>query len=106
MSMQVEIETLMQTAFAPVVMRVENESHRHAGPDTESHFKLTLVAQAFEGVSRVKRHQAVYRVMGGRMTLIHALALHLYTPSEWQALGEVAPVSPRCSGGHRGDLGA
>jgi BolA protein len=101
--MQIEIETLMQTAFAPVVMQVENESHRHAGPATESHFKLTLVTQAFEGVSRVKRHQAVYRLMAERMTQLHALALHLYTPSEWQALGEVAPLSPKCSGGHRGD---
>lgn len=100
MTLQTEIEARMQTAFAPSVLWVENESHMHAGPATESHFKITLVTAVFEGVSRVKRHQAVYRVMGEYMQQIHALALHTYTPQEWQAQGEAAPVSPKCTGGH------
>jgi len=29
---------------------------------------------------------------------VHALALHTYTPEEWQARAALAPESPNCAG--------
>jgi BolA protein len=30
---------------------------------------------------------------------VHALAIHTYTPAEWQESNNVAPDSPNCLGG-------
>ena len=99
MSLTQQIENTVQNAFAPEVLTLENESDQHAGPATESHFKLTLVTAEFEGLSRVKRHQAVYKALAEWMPQFHALALHTYTPAEWAQQGK-APESPPCQGGH------
>jgi BolA protein len=79
---------------------VENESHRHnVPPGSESHFKVTIATTAFEGQRLVQRHQSVNRTLKEVLESIHALALHTYTPAEWQARGEAAPQSPNCLGG-------
>jgi BolA protein len=70
-------------------------------PGSESHFKVVLAASVFDGQRKVARHQAVYALLGDLMQGgVHALALHLYTPEEWAALGG-APASPECLGGGR-----
>jgi len=49
------------------------------------HFFATIVCSAFEGHSRIKRHQQVYAVLGERMRAeIHALSMKTLTPAEWQ----------------------
>ncbi|HWK55017.1 MAG TPA: BolA family protein [Hyphomicrobiales bacterium] len=89
------IATKVKDAFAPLHLELHNESHMHAGPRTDSHFKLVLVSAAFEDLPKVKRHQLVYRQVADELAgPVHALALHLYTPDEW-ALVQV-PDSPRC----------
>ncbi|WFE68205.1 BolA/IbaG family iron-sulfur metabolism protein [Thiomicrospira sp. R3] len=97
MSMQQQIEEQVHQAFNPVYLKLDNESDRHAGPATESHFKLVLVSAVFDGLSRVKRHQAVYKVLAYQMTKVHALALHTHTPDEWQK-NQSVPASPLCAG--------
>jgi BolA protein len=99
MSLHSQIEQAILQGFEVEWMQLENESHLHAGPASESHFKLTLVSEDFQGVSKVKRQQAVYRALSELMPAFHALALHTYTPEEWSARGS-APVSPPCGGGH------
>ena len=80
-------------------VEIINESHMHAGPATDSHFKLILVSEAFEGRRAVHRHQQVYGLLKQELDgPVHALALHLYTPAEWQE-AEV-PASPSCQGKH------
>lgn len=102
MSMQQFIESRVQTHFMPTYLALENESHRHSGPATESHFKLTVVSPKFAGLSPVKRHQAVYGVLTEALQNgVHALALHLYTPEEWATSGGAAPDSPDCRGGSK-----
>ncbi len=50
------------------------------------HFEAIVVARAFEGKSRVQRHQLVYGALGDRMrSEIHALSMRTLTPQEWQA---------------------
>ena len=48
------------------------------------HFFATIVSTEFQGESRVKRHQRVYRALGDRMReQIHALSMKTLTPAEW-----------------------
>lgn len=102
MSVQQVIEEKLQAGLAPQHLVVENESHRHSGPATESHFKVTLVSEAFAGQLAVKRHQRVYGLLSQELTEgVHALALHLYTPGEWTARQQQAPASPDCRGGSK-----
>lgn len=50
------------------------------------HFEAVIVAQAFEGKTRVARHQMVYATLGDRMQReIHALSMTTLTPAEWAA---------------------
>jgi acid stress-induced BolA-like protein IbaG/YrbA len=50
------------------------------------HFFATIVSPAFEGRSRVARHQQVYAALGERMhEQIHALSMQTLTPTEWAA---------------------
>ena len=47
------------------------------------HFQAVVVSRAFEGKSRVQRHQLVYQALGGRMREeIHALSMQTLTPEE------------------------
>ena len=47
------------------------------------HFFATIVSAAFEGLSRVRRHQRVYATLGDRMReQIHALSMKTLTPAE------------------------
>ena len=49
------------------------------------HFEALVVSGAFEGRSRVQRHQLVYAALGERMREeIHALSMRCFTPGEWQ----------------------
>lgn len=89
----------VQQSLQPLQLQLENESHMHAGPRTDSHFKLIVVAEAFRGLSKVKRHQRLYQLLQAELQgPVHALALHLYTPEEW--LDAAVPASPLCSNNH------
>ena len=47
------------------------------------HFQAVIVSSAFEGKSRVQRHQLVYKALGDRMREeIHALSMQTLTPGE------------------------
>ena len=59
------------------------------------HFFATIVSPVFEGLSRIKRHQQVYAVLGDRMRAeIHALSMKTLTPAEWQVEGAANPSHP------------
>lgn len=95
-----QIEQLLQS-FTPSFVALENESHQHGGyvEGKESHFKLTIVADIFVGKRAVQRHQLIYQKLAGVLTRgggsVHALAIHAYTPMEWQQV-VVSPDSPMC----------
>lgn len=90
-------------AFEAQHLQLENESYMHnVPPGSESHFKLTLVCDEFQGVSKVRRHQQVYGVLAEEMAgPVHALALHVFSPEEWQQ--QNVPASPQCLGGSNSD---
>jgi len=101
MQIQTQIEQKLRAQFAPLHLEVNNESHMHDVPEgSESHFRVVLVAQQFEGKPLIQRHRAVNAVLDRELKgQIHALALHTMTPEEWFAKGGEAPESPPCLGG-------
>ncbi|OOV88655.1 BolA family protein [Oceanospirillum linum] len=103
MSVQTSIESKLAEQLSPQVILVENESHKHSRGEN-SHFKLTLVSDVFTGLRPVQRHQKVYGVLSAELEAgVHALAIHAYTPEEWQSRGEDVPASPNCLGGSKHD---
>ena len=88
MSVADRIRRKLTDALAPVRLEIEDESDRHighAGHDGrgESHFRVTVVAEAFRGKSRVERQRMVYALLSEEMAdRIHALALSTHTPDE------------------------
>lgn len=105
MKVQQAIESKLNDAFQASILQVENESHMHSvPPNSETHFKVTMVSPDFEGQMKVKRHQTIYKVLADELAgPVHALALHLYTPEEWEASGQASPDSPNCMGGSKND---
>ncbi|MBA4501235.1 BolA family protein [Marinobacterium marinum] len=104
MSVAEQLECLLQAGLQVEYIRLENESHMHSGPATESHFKLVLVSPDFAGKRLVQRHQQVYGLVAELMqNPIHALALHLHTPEEWVERSGEVPLSPTCKGGSKTD---
>ena len=105
MIVQQEIEQQLRSSFSPVFLDVVNESHQHSvPPNSETHFKVVLVTEQFSGSSRVSRHQQVYAVLATQMEgPVHALALHTFSPDEWQQRGQQAQASPECKGGSKAD---
>ena len=51
------------------------------------HFQALVVSAEFAGLSRVQRHQHVYKVLGAQMRdeVVHALSMTTLTSEEWQA---------------------
>ena len=99
MSRATRLESQLKAVFSPQLFEIHDESHMHSGPNHETHFKLILVSDHLLDMGRVKRHQAVYGQIQGEMESgLHAIALHLFTPSEWSDIKD-APDSPSCRGG-------
>jgi len=94
----------LSEAFDPAHLSVLNESYMHAVPaGSETHFKVVLATDAFVGKRQVQRHQAVYACLADELKNgVHALALHTFSPDEWQASAAV-PASPQCLGGSKHD---
>ena len=102
MSLEQAITELLTGELIPDFTEVDNESHLHSsGKGGNSHYKVTVVSEAFAGLGLVARHRKVQQVVapvtGG---VVHALGIHTYTPSEWQDRGYDIPDSPTCAGTH------
>ena len=103
MSMQAEIEARLSAELNPSYMRVINESNNHnVPPGSESHFKLVLVSDKFDGKNLLARHRLINSILKNELQNgIHALAMHTYTESEWSDMQGDAPESPPCHGGSK-----
>ena len=101
MSMQTTISSKIEDALHPLHLEVENESHMHNVPDgSESHFKILVVSDQFDGLMLIKRHRLLNSILSEELQQIHAMALHTMTPDEWAEKG-AAPESPPCQGGSK-----
>ena len=88
MSIEQTIREKLTEAFTPVLLVVENDSHRHSGhagsPGTgESHFRVEIVSDKFAGLSRVDRHRMVNEALAAELSgAVHALAMKTKAPGE------------------------
>ena len=90
MSRHDRIAEALTAAFAPTVLEIVDESAKHAGHAAqkgveggETHYAVTMVAEALAGISRLERQRAVNAAVAGEFeTGMHALAMTLRTPAE------------------------
>ena len=80
-------EADLKSVFQATQLNIEDESHLHAGHAGAAtgggHFKLTIVAPEFDGMSKVARHRAIYAALNKHFPeAIHALTILAFTPSE------------------------
>lgn len=78
----------LERALAPDRLEIEDQSHLHLGhsgaPEGgESHFRIEIVARAFEGASRVARERMVQACLAEELAgPVHALSVAARTPEE------------------------
>ena len=103
MTIQQHIYQKLNTSLNPSFIDVINESHLHnTPPDSQSHFKVIIVCDEFNGKMPVKRHQLIYGLLADELRhQVHALALHTYTQEEWLSRNQAAPATPDCRGGSK-----
>jgi BolA protein len=88
MSVEHQIREKLTAALNPVRLDVVDESDRHAGhagsrPGGETHFRVDVVAAAFQGKSRLERQRLIYAALKEEMShQIHALSIVARAPGE------------------------
>jgi BolA-like protein 1 len=93
MTVEETIREKLAKAFAPSSLIVENDSAKHAshagsrdhfGEATgESHFRVKVVSEAFQGKSLVERHRLINTALKDELAgPVHALAIKALTPAE------------------------
>nr|BAH89735.1 putative cell division protein BolA [uncultured bacterium] len=104
-SVEDSINDKLGACFEPRHLEVVNESGNHnVPPGSETHFKVVLVSDAFDGQRLIARHRAVNEALADELAGgVHALSLHTYTAEEWRARFGDAPTSPPCLGGKGGE---
>jgi BolA protein len=87
------IEEKLTKAFSPERVAVIDESHKHKGhagwrPGGETHFRVSIVAAAFVGKSRLDRHRMINQALAAELAGgVHALAIEASAPGETSNAG-------------------
>ncbi len=96
MSIESSIKSKLAEALHPERLVVINESHLHAGHyhsgsghhgafdgSGETHFRVRVVSQRFDGMSRIERHRTVNELLKEEIAAgVHALAIEPAAPGE------------------------
>ena len=88
MDVKTRITEKLTTAFAPQSLNVVDESYQHEGhaghrPGGQTHFRVSIVSEAFRGKSRVERHRMIDEILSSELSSgVHALAIHASAPGE------------------------
>jgi BolA family transcriptional regulator, general stress-responsive regulator len=78
----------LREAFSPESLDVSDESHLHEGhaghrPGGETHFRVYIVSEAFQGKSRIERHRMINSTLDAELKGgVHALAIKAEAPGE------------------------
>lgn len=81
------IRAALEEQLAPTKLDIVDESHLHRGhagaKSGKGHFRVTIVAERFAGLTLLKRHRLVFAALGELMTTdIHALSIDAGAPEE------------------------
>jgi BolA protein len=96
------IEQKLMAALSPMHLQVLNESSGHnVPPGSETHFKVIVVSDAFEGKKLIDRHRIINSALADELKGgVHALSIVAKVPAQWEQGPEVTP-SPKCLGGSK-----
>lgn len=99
------IEQSIQANLSPAYMEVIDESAKHNVPiNAQSHFKVVVASPLFENKSLIERHRHINQLIQDEFNHgLHALAIHAYTPIEWERRQHQSSPSPQCRGGSKHD---
>ena len=85
MSLVEEIKLRLQT-LSPIQLDIQDDSALHAGHKGNGgggHFTLTIVSEAFCGLTAVARHRVIYQALSDLMPhQIHALSIRAIASDE------------------------
>jgi len=88
MSVAKTIHEKITARLSPAIVEVKDESHLHAGhagarEGGQSHFRIMVVSDRFEGLSPVARQRMINDILREELAgRIHALAMQTLTPDE------------------------
>ena len=81
-----QLRSTLEQAFAPTTLEILDDSAAHAGHEgsrSGGHYRVTVVAAAFRGRSRLERHRLVYAAVAPLFQgAVHALNVVARTPDE------------------------
>ena len=103
LSIHATIEAKLGEALHPVHLEVINESAMHSvPPGSETHFKVIVVSDAFEGLGLVDRHRRINDLLRDEFRDgMHALTIRALTPAEGSLAEASTFQSPPCLGGSK-----
>ncbi len=88
MSVQDQIRSKLERAFAPVELNIIDESADHAGhvgarEEGETHFRVEIVSAAFTGKNRLQRQRDIYASLKEELEgPVHALSIQARSPDD------------------------
>jgi stress-induced morphogen len=96
------ISRRLTDALRPAYLEVVNESFKHNVPKgSETHFKVTVVSNSFEGQSLLERHRLVNNLLSEEFKQgLHALSIQAKTPAQWESCNNSFSTPP-CLGGDK-----
>jgi BolA family transcriptional regulator, general stress-responsive regulator len=77
------LKAKLVAAFSPSHFELIDESNQHLGhsgahPSGESHFRVKIASDAFQGKSRVQQHRLINEVLAVELKArVHALAIEI-----------------------------
>lgn len=86
---QKKIGKKLEEALHCAILEVKDVSEQHRGhkgykEGGGTHFEVVVVSTDFFGLSRIKRHQKIYKILADELQAgVHALALTTLTPEEY-----------------------
>ncbi|XP_013144956.1 PREDICTED: bolA-like protein DDB_G0274169 isoform X2 [Papilio polytes] len=95
------IQNKLQTALEATHLEVINESYMHNVPKgAETHFKVVVVSDKFDGLALIKRHRLVNDILKEELKNgVHALSIVAKTTKQWDESEKIVESSPSCRGG-------
>ena len=88
MSVQDQIRSKLEKAYAPDQLNVIDESADHAGhvgarDEGETHFRVEIVSVAFSGKNRLQRQRDIYATLKQELEgPVHALSIQARAPDD------------------------
>ena len=82
------IRDKLTEAFQPSRLEIQDDSARHAGHSGareggESHFSVTIEAEAFRGAAKIARQRMVHHALAAELAgPVHALSVRALAPGE------------------------